>query len=73
MAGWDDRLQKYQDLIKSGGSLPAKIAVGGVATSLVPTAGFPSPLPQGQAQQGTTLNSPPDWWRQQQNQMFSGY
>ena len=72
--GWADRLQKYRDLIKSGGTLPKSIAVGGVATSLYPTAGFPAPVPQPQGQSGTTLNSlPPDWWRQQQDQMFSGY
>ena len=66
-AGWADRLAKYR---KAG--VPASIGVGGAAVSLYPTAGLPSTLPQGQ--QGTTLNSvPPDWWRQQQNQMFAGY
>ena len=60
-AGWADRLAKYR---KAG--VPASIAVGGVATTLYPTAGLPSTLPQ--QQPGTTLNSPPDWMRQ-----FYGY
>jgi hypothetical protein len=62
-SGWADRLAKARRL-----GVPAAVTVGGAAVSLYPTAGLPSPLP------GMTLNSPPpDWWRQQQNQMFSGY
>ena len=46
---WADRLQKYQQILKSGGMLPKSIAVGGVGVSLFPTAGFPA-----QQQPGTS-------------------
>jgi hypothetical protein len=71
--GWADRLQKYQDILKSGGTLPKAIAVGGLATPLFSTAGFPAPVPQPQPQQGTTLNSVPPWAQGLQDQRFYGF
>ena len=55
---WADRLKTAVQKR----AVPASVTVGGSTVALYPTAGLPSPLPQGQ--QGTTLNSPPDWLRQ---------
>jgi len=68
--GWLDRIQKYRDVLKSGGTLPKAVAIGGVSTPLFATAGFPAPGPQ---PQGTSLNSDPmDWARQLQDQRWYG-
>ena len=67
---WADRLKTAVQKR----AVPASVAIGGTSVALYPEAGLPAPLPaQQQGTPGTTLNSPPDWWRQQQDQRWGQY